>query len=154
MILLIVIPIALILLASLWIRNVSLFKKAYSDPMGILSISVIKSYNTLNSAPNLRLLDVTDKNFFNFTANLILKFVHFVIFAVVSYLCRDIAVIPIILSGIYGAFTAIAWLVYKNRRNYYNSIPANQQSDFIPILKASVSIPIYQSVILILLLFV
>ena len=147
--LLIVIPVAIAFVVLFWRRNVSLYRKNYLG-IGYFNQSIVHTYNVLNAPINYKPLEVS-VNFFNFTANLILKTIHFIIFAVVSYIFRNAAV-SIILCGIYGLFTAIAWLTYKGRYNFYKEIPSAQKSAFTPIFKASICIPLYQTIIAILLL--
>lgn len=122
--------------------------------MGGTMQSVVYSYNVLHAPPAYKPLEVSH-NFFNFTANLILKFIHFIIFAVVTYVFRDIKAVGIVLTAIYSIFTALAYLTYSGRRAFYNEIAdsANKRM-FTPIFKASICIPLYQTIILGLLIFV
>lgn len=154
MILLITLPISFVALIILWLRNIRIYKHNYGGALGNFSLNVIHSYNVLHFAPNLKPLDVPHINFFNYTANLITKFVHFIIFSITSYLCsiNDIYFVGIILAGVYGMFTVVAWIAYKHRRAYYNSVPNEQKKFFLPLLKASICVPIYQTLILVLLL--
>ena len=153
MVLLIVIPIAFVLLAFFWRRNVSLYRNNFGTYNGVLNRELVRMYNLFHSAPNFKPLEVS-QNFFNFTANLILKTVHFIIFSVVSYIFQNVAIVGFILRSIYALFVFLAWLMYDSRRKFYNAIPADQKSVFTPILKASICIPIYQTAIWILLFFV
>lgn len=150
--LLFVIPIALVLLIVFWRRNVSLYKQNYLDS-GYFNLCIVHSYNVLNAPINYKPLEVSE-NFFNFTANLILKTIHFVIFSVVTYIFRDVPAVGIVLAGIYGLFVALSWLTYKGRYTFYKEIPEDHKPAFTPILKASICIPIYQTIINVLLIMV
>ena len=150
--LLIILPIAIVFVIIFWRINVSLYRRNYGPGMGIFNESLVHTYNALHAPINYKPLEVS-VNFFNFTANLILKTIHFVIFAVVSYIFRNTIIVSIILCGIYGLFTALAWLTYKGRRTFYNEIPEDYVKAFTPILKASICIPLYQTIIAVLLLF-
>lgn len=153
MTLLVVIPIAFILLVLLWIRNVRLYQKNFVD-LGTLSLHMVDMYNVLNAPPAYKPLEAS-QNFFNYTANLILKFIHFVIFSVITFVFRKYIVVKIILIVVYVIFAALAYMTYGVRRRFYNEIEEETfKKAFLPILKASACIPIYQQVILILLLFV
>ena len=149
MILLITIPSALLLLAIFWIRNILLFKKGFASPMSIFNIEMVNMYNTFHAAPNARLLGLS-KNFFNFSASLILKFIHSTIFSVVAFLCREITVLAIIVSSIYFLLVYITWYTFIKRKQFYDSIPEPQKSAFKPIFKASICLPIYQTVVYVL----
>ncbi len=153
MILLIVIPIALVLLVIFWARNVSLYRKNFAYGIGILNQSLVHTYNVLNAPPNYKPLDLS-LNFFDFTANLILKFVHFVIFSVVTYVFRNVSAVGVVLIVIYMIFNLLAWFTYSGRRAFYREIPTDYTSVFAPILQASISIPLYQTFILFLLMLV
>lgn len=152
MILLVTLPLSLISLIIFWLRNVRIYKQNFGRSR-LGGLSIIDSYNTLFSAPNMRLLDVPHKNFFNYTANLITKFIHFIIFSVTSHLCaiNDIYFVGTILIVVYVLFTAWSWRMYRYRSAYFNAIPSEQQEFFSPLLKACICIPIYQTLILILL---
>lgn len=93
-------------------------------------------------------------NFFGFTANLILKTIHFSVLAIVKYLCFDIPLVGTALCVVYAVLTVIAWFVYSNRKKFYNEVPDGFQSAYLPILKASFCVPLYQTIICILLLLV
>ncbi len=143
--LLITIPIALILAIIFRFRNVSLYKKNYTG-INSLQIQSVHIHNTLNAAPNYKPLELSDK-FFNFTANLILKFIVFVILAIIKYFV-DIPAIGITICGIYAIPTVLAWFTYKSRRTYYNEITNEYtRESFLPILKASICVPVYQTVL-------
>lgn len=150
--LLFVIPIALVFLIVFWRRNVSLYNQNYTD-LGYFNLSVVRMYNTLHAPINYKPLEVSE-NFFNFTANLILKTVHFIIFSVVTYIFRDVPAVGIVLAGIYGLFVTLSWLTYKGRYTFYKEIPEDTKIAFTPIFKASICIPIYQTIISILLIMV
>lgn len=153
MTLLIAIPTALLLAVIFRFRNVSLYKKNYTG-INFMRDQAINLHNTLNAAPNYKPLELSDK-FFNFTANLILKFIIFTVLAVIKYIFRDLPVVGIIICTIYAIPTALSWFVYKRRRAYYNEIHNDYIKEaFLPILKASICIPVYQTVINALLLIV
>ena len=144
--LLITIPIALILAIILRFRNVSLYKKNYTG-INSLQIQSVHIHNTLNAAPNYKPLELSDK-FFNFTANLILKFIIFTVLAVIKYIFRDLPVVGIIICTIYAIPTALSWFTYKRRRAYYKEIHNDYIKEaFLPILKASICVPVYQTVL-------
>ena len=145
MTLLIAIATALLLAVIFRFRNVSLYKKNYTG-INSLRIQGIDLHNTLNAAPNYKPLELSI-NFFNFTANLILKFIVFVILAIIKYFAGAPAV-GITICGIYAIPTVLAWFTYKSRRTYYNEITNEYvQESFFPILKASICIPLYQTVL-------
>lgn len=154
MILIITLLIAFAFLMFFRFRNVSLYKNNYSDT-GFLSMNVrsVQLYNALHTSPNNKPLEIS-YNFFNFTANLILKVVLFAILATVKYIFRGIPIVGIILCGIYSFFVVSAWLVYKGRRTFFNDIPELYKKAFEPIMKASLCIPAFQTIIGILLLLV
>ena len=152
MTLLIAIPTALLLAVIFRFRNVSLYKKNYAG-INFMRDQAINLHNTLNAAPNYRPLELSI-NFFNFTANIILKFVVFVILAIIKYFAGAPAV-GIIFCSIYAIPTVLAWFTYKGRRTYYNEITNEYvQESFLPILKASLCIPLYQTALNILLIIV
>ena len=154
MILLIVISIALIALLIYWRRNVSLYQKNFGGSFGLINRRLVSMHNTLFSAPTAPLLDLSP-NFFNYTANLILKVILFIIFAVVKYTCRDVTIVTWLVNVVYALPCTISWWMYSNRRAFYIAIPDDQKDViapcFRPILKASLCIPLYQTLLSILL---
>lgn len=145
----ITVSIAIIVMVVFRFRNVKLYRENYTG-IGSLGVNVVRSYNALNAPPSQKLLEVS-YNFFDFTANLIFKLAHFIIFAVITYIFRDIAIIKTIFLVIYSVFIALAWMTYKARTDYYKNIPPNERDFFTPIYKASICIPVYQIIIAVLL---
>lgn len=146
----ILIVIAILIFLVLWIRNKFIYNK-YFKPNYIFFSQLVHTYNVNNCAPNLKLLEASD-NFFNYTANLILKLIHFTVFAAITYFV-NIYFISLILIIIYVIFTYMSWFVYKNRKNFYKEISHFAYREaFEPIFKASICIPIFQTVIWILLI--
>lgn len=154
MIVLIVISIALIALLIFWRRNISLYQKNFSGSFSLINRRLVSMYNTLFSAPNAHLLDLSP-NFFNYTANLILKVMLFIILAVINYIFRDITIVVWLVRIVYAFPFTISWWMYNNRRAFYLAIPEDQKDAlspcFRPILKASLCIPLYQTLLSVLL---
>lgn len=154
MIVLIVISIALIALLIFWRRNVSLYQQNFGGSRGLINGKLVSMYNTLFSAPTSPLLDLFP-NFFNYTANLILKTILFIILAIVKYVFRDITIVVWLVNIAYALPFIISWWMYNNRRAFYIAIPEDQKDIlspcFRPILKASLCIPLYQTLLSILL---
>ena len=145
--LVIVILIAFVVMFYLWRRNHVLYYNGFVAGMGSLNISIVKSYNLFHAPINYKPLDVFD-NFLNYSGNLLLKFIHFVVFAFVVYFFGDNIAIFLILSSIYTILIVVAWFGYKGRRDFYNEIDDDGTKEvFTPILKASICIPIYQTMI-------
>lgn len=140
------IGITAILLIVFWLRNVRLYRNSFGTYSGRWKSSLVDSYNILHSPPNYRLLEVSP-NFFTYTANLILKVIHFSIFATLLYIFDDIMVLKYIFTGFYALLTITTWNMYKHRRTYFKEMDDTFREAFHPILKASVSLPIFQTVI-------
>ncbi len=143
--LIITIPLALILAVIFRFRNISLYKKSFTG-INSMRIQGIHLHNALNAAPNYKPLELSI-NFSTFTANLILKFIIFVILAIIKYFV-NIPTIGVTICGIYAIPTVLAWFTHKSRRTYYNEITNEYaRESFLPILKASICVPVYQTVL-------
>lgn len=141
------VPISLALLIVFWIRNVRLFKRSYSSDM--LSLEMVHTYNLFHG----KLLDA-HYNFFNFTASLITKFVGFTVFSIIMFLLcyNDLQVVAIAVPFIHGIFLAMTLWIYWERIVFYKKIDVIHKDAFRPIFKASVCLPVYQTILQIMLL--
>lgn len=152
--LVIVIAIAFISLFYLWRRNHVLYYKGFVNGMNKLNVGAVYTYNVLHAPPTHKPLEVSE-NFIVYSGNMFIKFIHFTIFSVVMFLWGDNIVVFWVLTFIYSFLVIVGWGGYKARKKFYNEI--NQEftkEAFTPILKASICMPVYQTIIYILLFFV
>lgn len=149
--LLVCIPIAIVLLAIFWIRNVIIFQKAYcSDPIAALNIQIVQTHNVFYG----RLLEISN-NFFNYTASLITKFVGFTILSIILYfLCyNDLYGFAIALTSIHVFFLMLTIFVFIKRISFYKSLDSSSlKNAYSPVLRASACLPIYQFLLQLLLI--
>ena len=143
----IVISVAFVLIFPFWIRNKNLFSKSFSNLLGNgYSDTLLQMHNTLHNG----MFNAT-KNFFNYTANLILKFIIFTIMLVILY-CTKTIIIP----SVYLLYVVTSWSVYKKRKSYYDCVceDGSDNNSLSTALKASFSIPLYHTILLALIEFV
>lgn len=140
--------IAVILLIFFWLRNKSLYIKGFGDRFNrTLVLHIINSYNTLNSPPGKALFEIHN-NFFNYSANLILKFIFFIVVKVITQLLDTS-----IFSFIFILIALGDWNVFSQRRKFYINIPENQKKYYFYPYKACICSPIYQTILYILTIF-
>ena len=138
----IMISIALVSIIPFWIRNKILFKNSFGGLLGTgFSCSTLSLHNTLHNG----IFNVTN-NFFNYTTNLILKFIIFAALIFVEHFTDTI-----IISILYLLYLLISWFVYKKRKAYYITVSEEQPiSTLTAAYKACVSLPIYHTILFIL----
>lgn len=109
----IMITIALLLISPFRIRNKNLFSKSFG---GLLESGVNQMALDMHNTMHNGIFNVTI-NFFNYTANLILKFIIFSILIIVLHFTETI-----IIPSVYLIYLLTSWHVYRKRKTYYMSI--------------------------------
>jgi hypothetical protein len=148
----IVIVVAFVVMRILQRRNNRLYFEEFAcDKFNEMAV---QTHNILHAPPKYKPLEAS-YGFINYSANLWLKFFHFIIFSAVVFFFGSNIILFWILTSVYAFFMTVAFWGYTARKNFYCEI----EDDFIknayrPILKASICIPIYQVVITALLWFV
>ena len=143
--------ISFILLVVFGIRNSILYDKGFGNNVDrIFDLSSIQMFNNLNTPPARKPLFEIHSNFFNYSANLILKFIFFVICIIIINIANS-HLITNILSTIHLIIGIIDWKVFLNRRKFYKFTPAKYKSLYYFPYKACICGPIYQTVLYILL---
>ena len=135
----ILIIIAIMIFALLWIFNIISYKKNYSIGINKLNATVVESFNVLHS------------NFFpllpgysNFTFSLMRKCVLAVIAILLSALLNWYWV-----SYIFSPFVIISWMVFSARLKAYR-ISDESKRALTPIFVACAFLPIYDSLLFLL----
>ena len=143
--------IAVILLIVFSLRNKRLFNIEFGDSVNYtLYLPFINSYNAMNTVPGQQPLLAVQDNFFNYTANLILKFILFIIFIAIYYFSEDYAICSVISLIIFGLILILDWFVFFKRRKFYKNIPQDYANLFIHSYKACICGPLYQTILFIL----
>lgn len=134
------IVIAAVLIIPFWIRNKYLYNVGFGDSLKRMCNSqLIQTYNILNEPRNAPKFMVF-YNFFNYTANLLLNFVVFLIFILIAHFTNSVP-----LSCLYIIPTYLSWHVYMKRRAFYLEIPSHTQSAYTTLYKACICVPLYHT---------
>ena len=143
------IPVIIISLMVLWARNILIYRDNYEGSINQMKLNVMQMQFLFCQDPKTSKLFQLQRNFFNFSANLILKTILWVIVTVVVYFCKeDLQTVAYCICFAYLFFFVVAWCTYADRKNSYkNDIRPNAQFSFEPILKASICLPIYQTIL-------
>ena len=146
MYLLIVLPIAALLLAICCYINTSIYRKAYGENSEIAAsfdAQIIEMHSMLNYSPNVRPFRIS-KNFFDYSASLITKAVIFAVCAILAYCFPKINLIVAIAHTI---LLLLTYFTFKGRYTMYRDLPASVEDSFRPCFYASITLPVYQTVL-------
>lgn len=139
--------ISFVLLVIFWIRNRILYIKNYGNPTDLIFYrSTIETYSVLHEVPGKPIF-VLSENFFNYTANLILKFV-FLVISLLLYHFIDSSILSIIISGLFLIIAIGDWNVYRKRFAFYKNISNDFTKEaYHGMFKACICSPLYQTVL-------
>lgn len=142
----VLIIIAGILIIPFWIRNKVLYNEGFGDALnGRLNLMLINMHNTICDVPGKPMFSVFE-NFFSYTANLITKFVIFIIVIIIEHFTNTF-----ILVGIYILPVITDWMVYKNRKAFYNDMSSEYKKAYSTMYRACICSPLYQTILYLLL---
>ena len=145
--------ISFVLLLIFWIRNRNLYIKDYGISTDMIFYrSTIQSYSVLHEVPGKPLFSLSE-NFFNYTANLILKFVFLVISLLLCHFI-DSSILSIIISSLFLIIAIGDWNVYRKRRTFFKNISNDFTKEaYHGMFKACICSPLYQTVLYIIIIF-
>lgn len=144
---------SLILLVVFWIRNHILYKKNYGNQVDLMFYhSAIKSYNLLYDAP-MKPMFILNENFFNYTANLILKFILIIISLSLCHFINS-QIFSTIISSLFLIIAIGDWNIYRKRRNFYKNISNDFTKEaYYGMFKGCICSPLYQTALYIIVFF-
>jgi len=135
--------ISLVLFIFFWVRNVLLYQNNYVGGIKRFNLSAVEMHNRFHRSP----LDADYKNFSSYTWSLFRMLIRLVLFSCLLYFFPNSRIIYWVIHILSVVLVILTLWMYYARKDHYKSITNETIKDaFTPIMKASISLPIYQLV--------